>query len=106
MESKIIDGSFAGDSCRTYMTSLRYNYIHICGSVLISELHVLSSATCVILFEDREPEYKGLDVAVGSTHLDINVIFYGVIHIYVHEFYRLNKLTYSPHDISVITVSS
>ena len=110
LESKIIRGSFPFPLSLPYMTSIRWNYKHICAGTLISDLHVLSSASCVVLYKNDGPEYEGLLVAVGSYRLErifsLGGNFYHIAHIEVNENFELDKICYSPSDISVITVSN
>ena len=89
------------------MASVRLNGKHQCSATVISTTHLICCALCVYILKSFEPVYENITVTVGSNYLDvINGNLYGIAHIDIPVYYKPNKFSYSPNDVSIITVSS
>ncbi|KAF7993879.1 hypothetical protein HCN44_011148 [Aphidius gifuensis] len=64
--SKIVGGYIASAREFPYQVSIRYNGKHICGGSIISPLHILTAAHCIVTGTIRSP-VNTLRIFVGAT---------------------------------------
>ena len=104
MESKILRGIQSRKEFRSYLASIRKYEEHICGGSLISTLHILTAASCVILFKDEKP-YNEYSVVVGAINPANDGIHCTIFHIETNNDFRVFPWGQSHSDIALITVS-
>ena len=103
LQSKIICGIESKIGSRPYLASLRKNNEHICGGCLISTSHVLTAASCVVLFKDDKP-YEKYSVVLGTVNLENGGVHRKILDIHVHYDYKILQFQQSHSDIALVTV--
>ena len=106
LEDKIVNGEEAPPGEMTYMVSIKdESDRHTCGGFLISLIHVLTAAHCLIPYKEiRIPKYGGLYVKVGSHKLSEGGQRYNIKHLDYYKKYRWYNVFSGFGDIGLITV--
>ena len=107
LENKIIGGIPVHSQNVTYMVSLKHIFCdHFCGGTLISSLHVLTAAHCLLYVQTvTYYKYGGMHVVLGTHNISEAGISIEVEHLDVHD--SLADFPLTPiNDIGLITVSN
>ena len=107
MESKIVGGYHVSLGERPFIVSIRKDNEHICTGSLISNEHVLTTASCVVLYRNDGPFYEGYTVVAGTiSRTGDDGIHRRIFAISINRYYKISDHALAHSDIAIIGVSS
>ncbi|KAF7989835.1 hypothetical protein HCN44_008509 [Aphidius gifuensis] len=105
--NKIYGGEIGNIERYPYVVSIQYQNYHVCGGVIISQLHILTSASCVLA--ENNIVYGNIEILSGTNDLgkDDRIVYwriYEVAYVIIHDRYEPQRNWIN--DLAILKLTS